>query len=108
MASILFEPNLGTFPWPAGESIFDVARRHGVVVSTSCVGRGTCGLCRVKITGGDEHLTPFGPVDRKHLGNVYFITKERLSCQARLLPTAPADAQIVAEIPRPVAEKLNP
>ena len=67
-----------------GESVFDVARRTGVPVSTACVGRGTCGLCRVRVIAGEENLSAFNDVERRHLGNVYFITKERLSCQTRL------------------------
>jgi ferredoxin, 2Fe-2S len=68
----------------AGESVFEVARRAGVNVSTACVGKATCGLCRVKVISGEQHLSPFNSAERKHLGNVYFINKLRLSCQARV------------------------
>ena len=84
MPVITFEPFHVSFPCADGESVFEVARRHGVPVSTSCAGQGTCGLCRVKVMSGDAFLPPFGPLDRKHLGNVYFITRERLACQARV------------------------
>ncbi len=67
-----------------GDSVFEVARRAGIPVATACVGRGTCGLCRVKVRGGEEHLSRFNDVEGRHLGNVYFLTKERLSCQARV------------------------
>ena len=67
-----------------GESVFEVARRAGVAIPTACVGQASCGLCRVKIAAGEQHLSPFGGPERKHLGNVYFITKVRLSCQARV------------------------
>jgi hypothetical protein len=43
---------------------------------------------------GEEHLTPLGPPERKHLGNVYFITKLRLSCQARV-----SGGEVTVEIP---------
>lgn len=65
-----------------GESLFAVGRRAGVDIETACVGQATCGLCRVKIEGGEEHLVPPGDADEKHLGNVYFLTRVRLSCQA--------------------------
>jgi hypothetical protein len=55
-------------------------------MGSPCAGKATCGLCRVKIVGGAALLSPFNADERKHLGNVYFITKQRLSCQARPCP----------------------
>jgi ferredoxin len=78
-----------------GESVFEVGRRAGVAIPTACVGQASCGLCRVKIMAGEEHLTPLGPPERKHLGNVYFITKLRLSCQARV-----SGGEVTVEIPQ--------
>jgi 2Fe-2S ferredoxin len=84
-----------------GESIFAVAQRAQIPISTACVGKATCGLCRVKILDGDAHLTAFNPDERKHLGNVYFITKQRLACQARLL----AIGDVVVDVPPPPADR---
>ena len=84
----------------AGESVFEVARRAGIGVTTACVGKATCGLCRVKVLAGEEHLTSFNAAERKHLGNVYFINKMRLSCQARIAG-GDAGAHVVVELPRP-------
>ena len=80
-----------------GESIFEAGRRAGVAIPTACVGRATCGLCRVKIVDGEPHLNPMSDDEKKHLGNTYFITKLRLSCRAKVsggdvtvkLPDAP-------------------
>jgi ferredoxin len=96
MASITYLPSGTLLPCAAGESVFEVARRGGVQVPTACAGQATCGLCRVKIVSGEEHLTPFNAAERKHLGNVYFITKLRLSCQARIRDDA---AEVVVAIP---------
>ncbi len=74
--SVELEPN---------ETVFAAARRSQVGIATACAGKGTCGLCRVKIAGGEEHLPPISSVEKRHLGNTYFITKLRLSCQ--LYPT---------------------
>ena len=71
-----------------GESLFEIGKRVGVRISTSCNGKASCGLCRVAIVAGEEGLTPLGPLEKRHLGNVYFITKQRLACQARLTETA--------------------
>lgn len=73
-----------------GESLFEIGRRNGVAIATSCNGKASCGLCRVVIVAGEEGLTPLGPLEKRHLGNVYFITKQRLSCQARLTAGATA------------------
>jgi ferredoxin len=79
----------------AGASLFELARGAGIAVSTACVGKATCGLCRMKVVAGEEALSPFNDAERKHLGNVYFITKQRLSCQARLA----AAGDVVVEVP---------
>jgi ferredoxin len=64
-----------------GESLFAAARRNQVPIPTACAGKATCGLCRVKVVAGAENLPPINPDEKKHLGNTYFITKLRLSCQ---------------------------
>jgi ferredoxin len=98
MASITYLPAGTQLACAPGDSVFEVARRGGVDIPTACVAKATCGLCRVKIIAGEQHLTPFNPAERKHLGNVYFITKLRLSCQARIRDDA-ADAGVVVSIP---------
>jgi ferredoxin len=65
-----------------GESLFEIGKRAGVEIETACVGQATCGLCRVKVLEGDEHLSEITDADEKHLGNVYFLTRVRLACQA--------------------------
>jgi ferredoxin len=85
MPQVTFEPIHLTIEGAEGDSLFELAQRHGIPVATACVAQATCGLCRMKVIAGGENLTPFNAGERKHLGNVYFITKERLSCQARLL-----------------------
>ncbi len=65
-----------------GTNLFELARKHGIAVETSCVGKGTCGLCRVKVLAGEPNLSPYSADEKKHLGNVYFLTKVRLSCRA--------------------------
>ena len=79
-----------------GESLFEIGRRNGVPISTSCVGKASCGLCRVAIVAGEELLSPIGALERRHLGNVYFITKQRLSCQARLTS---GEGEVVVKLP---------
>jgi ferredoxin len=78
-----------------GESVFEAGAKVGASIDTACVGKGTCGLCRVKVHEGAEHLTPYTDEEQKHLGNVYHITKVRLSCRARV---SGADAVVVVDL----------
>jgi ferredoxin len=88
--TVTFLPSGVIAPARPGESLFEIGKRVGVRISTSCNGKASCGLCRVAIVAGEEGLTPLGPLEKRHLGNVYFITKQRLACQARLTETAHA------------------
>jgi ferredoxin len=93
MARVTFLPlNLAVELNP-NESVFAAARRSNVGIATACAGKGTCGLCRVKIAAGEQHLGPVSPIEKRHLGNTYFLTKLRLSCQ--LFPTE----DIAVELP---------
>ena len=76
-----------------GDSLFDAAAKVSAGVDTACVGKGTCGLCRVKILAGAEHLNPYTDEERKHLGNVYHITKVRLACRTQV--SADATIEVV-------------
>lgn len=69
---------------PVGATLFEAGAKVSAGIDTSCVGKGTCGLCRVKILAGAEHLNPFTDEERKHLGNVYHLTKVRLSCRSKV------------------------
>lgn len=95
MPTVTFLP-LGAVVMPnEGESLFAAARRCGVPIATACVGRASCGLCRVKIEAGERHLSPLNADEKRHLGNTYFITKLRLSCQARFVE----DGHVVVRVP---------
>ena len=76
-----------------GDSLFEAGARVSAGIDTACVGKGTCGLCRVKIIAGAEHLNAYTDEERKHLGNVYHLTKVRLSCRSRI--TGDVTIQIV-------------
>ncbi|HEY4182100.1 MAG TPA: 2Fe-2S iron-sulfur cluster-binding protein [Kofleriaceae bacterium] len=76
-----------------GESVFEAGAKVTAGIDTSCVGKGTCGLCRVKIVAGAENMNAFTDEERKHLGNVYHITKVRLACRTK--PTGDVTIQVV-------------
>ena len=67
-----------------GTTLFEAGAKVAAGIDTACVGKGTCGLCRVRITAGADHLNPYTEEELKHLGNVYHITKVRLSCRSKV------------------------
>src|SRR4051812_19876441 len=67
----------------AGETIAQVAVRAGVTIQQTCGGTPSCTDCRVKIIDNWQNaLEPAEGPELRLTGNVYFITKERLACQA--------------------------
>ena len=84
MPTITFEPLGARVDCKDGETAYSAARRANLPIPTACFGRGNCGLCRVRVVEGEAALGPLTPVEKKHLGNTYFITKLRLSCQAQV------------------------
>jgi ferredoxin, 2Fe-2S len=66
-----------------GATLFEAGAKITAGIDTACVGKGTCGLCRVKIVAGAANLNAFTDEERKHLGNVYHITKVRLACRCK-------------------------
>lgn len=71
-------------------TLFEAARAAQAPVETLCHGIGACVQCKVRVISGD--LTPPTPLERDRLGNVFHLTGERLSCQARVL--GPVDLEI--------------
>lgn len=68
-----------------GELLTQVAYRAGVVIQQTCGGSPSCTDCRVIVKS--ENADCFEEMqheERSLLGNVYFITKERLACQAHV------------------------
>jgi ferredoxin len=96
MATITFEPFFARIPCADGESIFEVGRRHGVPIATTCFGKATCGLCRVKILAGEEFLSAFNAQERNHLGDEHLAAHERLACQALV-----SGGDVIVEVPPP-------
>lgn len=102
MASIRFLPSDKVEPCHAGQSIFEAGWKSDVGIQSACVGKGTCGLCRVVIVSGEESLSPYNKVEEKHLGNLYHLTKLRLSCQCIVADDAD---EIVVEVKQKKSRK---
>jgi 2Fe-2S ferredoxin len=81
-----------------GQTIFELGWKQDTALQSACVGKGTCGLCRVVIRSGEDQLSPYNEVEDKHLGNLYHLTKIRLSCQCTIVDRGDAAEEIVVEI----------
>ena len=81
MSKVHFQPANVSIEVPAGVNLRDASLQAGLQIPSTCGGVGSCGLCKVKITAGAEHLSPMTLLETGKLGNVFFITKERLACQ---------------------------
>lgn len=69
---------------PDGTTVFDAGAKIQAAIDTACVGKGTCGLCRIKIISGKEWLSPYSDEELRHLGNLYHLTRVRLACRTKV------------------------
>lgn len=97
MAKVTFLPAGVTVEGAPGDTLFQLGRGAGIDVDTACVGKGTCGLCRVRVVDGADHLSGYDEVEEKHLGNVYFLTKVRLACRSRLTGDGDVTVELAAK-----------
>jgi 2Fe-2S ferredoxin len=95
MATLRFLPSDICVEAQPGQTIFELGWKQDAGIQSACVGKGTCGLCRVKIVAGEDQLSPYNEIEDKHLGNLYHLTKLRLSCQCVIAPDAD---EIVVEV----------
>lgn len=64
-----------------GKDLLTTLREAGKYVKSSCGGHASCSDCIVKIVHGADNLNTPTFEETKLIGNVFHITKERLSCQ---------------------------
>lgn len=103
MPIVTFLPSGATVEATAGESLLEVALRGEVAVPTSCGGKASCRLCILRLPLGQERaLSSMEFLEQSAMGNVFFITRERLACQTRVLTDCTVE---VPEPSTPVAKK---
>lgn len=79
--------------WPSGEilevnseeNLLAQFKKAGKKIKSSCGGCASCGDCVVLVKSGESNLTPQTFEELRLLGNVFHITKERLSCQTKVI-----------------------
>ena len=78
--------------WPIQKDIFvfededllHACRKNGVNIKSSCGGVASCAQCVCKVRSGEDNLSAMKYEEIKLLGNVFHITKERLTCQLKI------------------------
>ena len=103
MPTVIFQPAGVTVDVAEGQSLLEAAHTHGVELRTTCGGKASCRDCRIVVVSGDEALNPVSFAEERVLGNTYFITRERLACQTRVL----RDGAVV-KIPQPRTPVTKP
>jgi 2Fe-2S ferredoxin len=98
MPTVHVLPTDRELPAELGTPLRDVLLEHDEPISTSCGGIASCGLCRVRVTTGSEHLSPVNHKETMQLGNLLVQQGWRLACQAKLT----ADARVAIEVPPPL------
>lgn len=79
--------------WPSGEilecngedTLLNQLKKAGKKIKSSCGGCATCADCTIIVKSGEMNLAPQTFEELRLLGNVFHITKERLSCQTKIL-----------------------
>ena len=78
--------------WPSGEvltlngeeTLLNQLKKAGKKIKSSCGGCATCSDCMIVVKSGEMNLTAQTFEELRLLGNVFHITKERLSCQTKV------------------------
>ena len=78
---IILYPEKKTVEVEQNRPLLGALTAQGIYIKSSCGGKGNCSDCLVKIVSGEDNLSPPTFEELKLLGNVFHLTKERLSCQ---------------------------
>lgn len=88
-----------------GQSILDLALKHGIFIKSICGGVPSCAECRVKIVAGEDNIMPPGFKEKQLIGSAYFVDKSRLSCQVRCLGDVTVD--LTEQVEKQAAKPTN-
>jgi ferredoxin, 2Fe-2S len=106
MFKLTILPNQEVIEVGGQESLLSLLKKNGYEMNSSCGGCASCGDCVIKIKEGENFLTEMTFEEKRLLGSVFHITKERLSCQTKL--TGPVTIDLSAhpgkEIKKPKVE----
>lgn len=104
MAKITFKPEGQECEAKVGDNLLKVSNRIKAGIKFSCGGVPNCAMCRVAVVSGEEHLSKIDRKETDLMGNTYFLTRERLSCQAVI----ESDGEIVVDVSEHLVIKQEP
>lgn len=78
----------------AEKNLRNLLIENGIEVISPCGGCASCGKCIVKIVEGDANINEVEFSEKQLLGNVYHMTKERLSCQVEVFGNVTVDLDL--------------
>ncbi|HAZ13353.1 MAG: hypothetical protein A2X86_14980 [Bdellovibrionales bacterium GWA2_49_15] len=81
------------------QSLLEQLKGAGLTIESDCGGHANCGKCVVKIHTGEDHLSPSEFKELKLLGNVFHLTRERLSCQTHVVGDVTIDLSAHSGVP---------
>ncbi len=84
MPKLTIKPFGKTVEVSESESLLLELKKNGYNIKSSCGGCASCGDCIIEVISGDKNLTMQTFEETRLLGNVFHITKERLSCQTKI------------------------
>ena len=76
---------------PAGASVLEASRAHGIAHMSLCGGRARCSTCRVRVHAGADALAPPGHDEAATLRRIGAGPDVRLACQLR--PRGPVEVE---------------
>ena len=99
MPTITFLPSGTVIEVQPGTTVFHAAAEAEVAIPSQCGGKCACALCCVKLVSGEGLVSPLRWEEEGHLGNVFFLTRQRLSCQLKVF------GDVVVEVVEPPAKE---
>ncbi len=81
---VTFLPSEKTLEIEEGKDLLSAAREAGIYIKSSCGGHASCSDCIIKVKEGIDNLNAPSFEETQLIGNVFHITKERLSCQTMI------------------------
>ena len=86
------------------QNLLEAAREAGIYIKSGCGGHASCSDCLVKVTSGEDNINAPSFEETQLIGNVFHITKERLSCQTKI--TGPVEIDISGHDKSADAQKI--
>lgn len=84
MAKLTLHPTGTVLEIDENLPVLERLRQEEIYIRSSCGGNGSCSDCMIKVISGEDSLNPPGFEEIQLLGNVFHLTKERLSCQLKI------------------------